>query len=102
MTRSDPDCFMRPRKPFHQNAQGNTPISDAQQRDKEQISWTGHLDYENLDGYEALFELGVVKVGCMAQARRKFVEIHTANKNTLAAAAPKLIGQAQPGRTRYA
>ena len=66
---------------------------DPQKRDRYQIPWTGHLVCDDFGGYKALFELGVVEVGCMAHARRKFVELHTANKSTLAATALALIGQ---------
>ena len=37
--------------------------------------------------------MGVVEVGCMAHARRKFVELHTANKSSIAGTALELIAQ---------
>jgi len=62
-------------------------------RAREQIPWTGHLVCDDFSGYKALFALGVTEVGCMAHARRKFVELHVANKSTLAHTAIELIGQ---------
>ena len=48
---------------------------------------------DDYTGYKASFALGVTEAGCMAHARRKFVELHEANKSTIAAAAIDLIGQ---------
>lgn len=54
----------------------------------------GNLVCDDYSGYEALFlEGGITEVGCMAHARRKFVELHLANKSTLAATALEHIGQ---------
>jgi transposase len=65
----------------------------AERRDRDQKPWTGHLVCDDFSGYKALFERGVVEVGCMAHARRKFVELHKAGKSAIAATALELIGQ---------
>jgi len=62
-------------------------------RERDQVPWTGSLVCDDFSGYKALFALGVSEVGCMAHARRKFVELHVANKSTLAQTAIELIGQ---------
>jgi transposase len=56
-------------------------------------SWNGSLICDDFSGYKALFAQGVTEAGCMAHARRKFVELHIANKSTLAATAIEFIGQ---------
>ena len=66
---------------------------DPDKRERDQVAWTGHLVCDDFSGYKALFALGVTEVGCMAHARRKFVELHVANKSTLAQTAIELIGQ---------
>jgi hypothetical protein len=48
---------------------------------------------DDFSGYKALFELGVTEVGCMAHARRKFVELHTANNSSIAGTALQLFGE---------
>ena len=55
--------------------------------------WRGSLVCDDYSGYKASFALGVAEVGCMAHARRKFVELHEANQSTIAATAIDLIGQ---------
>lgn len=55
--------------------------------------WRGSLVCDDYTGYKASFALGVIEAGCMAHARRKFIELHEANKSTIAAAAIDLIGQ---------
>jgi hypothetical protein len=37
--------------------------------------WQGRLVCDDFSGYKACFELGVIEVGCMAHARRKFHEL---------------------------
>ena len=54
--------------------------------------WRGSLVCDDFSGYKALFTRGVIEVGCMAHARRKFVELHAANKSTIAESALQLIG----------
>jgi len=61
--------------------------------DRPGVGWTGHLICDDFSGYKALFERGVIEAGCMAHARRKFVELHTANKSSIAGTALELIGQ---------
>jgi transposase len=66
---------------------------DPDKRERDQVAWTGKLVCDDYSGYKALFELGVTEVGCMAHARRKFFELHVANKSTLAQTALELIGK---------
>jgi transposase len=66
---------------------------DAERRERGQAPWTRHLVCDDFSGYKALFELGVTEVGCMAHARRKFVELHSANKSSIAGTALDLFGQ---------
>ena len=66
---------------------------DPGKRERNQRPWTGHLVCDDYSGYKALFALGVTEVGCMAHARRKFVDLHLANQSTLAKAAIEQIGQ---------
>ena len=41
-------------------------------------AWKGNLVCDDYAGYKALFiDGGITEVGCMAHARRKFVELHT-------------------------
>jgi len=57
-------------------------------------AWKGSLVCDDYSGYKALFAgAGIAEVGCMAHARRKFVELHLANKSTLAATAIELMGR---------
>ncbi|MCA3217078.1 MAG: IS66 family transposase [Burkholderiales bacterium] len=55
--------------------------------------WTGRLVCDDFAGYKALFAQGVTEVGCMAHARRKFVELQAANQSTIATEAIELIRQ---------
>ena len=66
---------------------------EPQRRERDQRPWAGHLVCDDFSGYKALFALGITEVGCMAHARRKFVELHIANKSSIAATALDLIGQ---------
>ena len=66
---------------------------DPEKREREQQPWTGSLVCDDFSGYKALFNKGVSEVGCMAHARRKFVELHAANKSQIASQAIELIGQ---------
>lgn len=66
---------------------------EPERRERDQKPWTGHLVCDDFSGYKALFELGVTEVGCMAHARRKFVELHTANKSGIATTALELFGK---------
>jgi transposase len=60
-------------------------------RDPDQ-RWRGTLVCDDFKGYDALFAQGVTEAGCMAHARRRLFELHTANKSTLAATALEFIG----------
>jgi hypothetical protein len=53
--------------------------------------WRGKLVCDNFGGYKASFELGVIEIGCMAHARRKFFELHATNKSMLAEQALRYI-----------
>jgi len=47
-------------------------------------SWSGKLVCDNCSGYMALFERGVIEVGCLAHARRKFHELYANHRSELA------------------
>jgi transposase len=66
---------------------------DPERRERDQPPWAGHLVCDDFSGYKALFERGVTEVGCMAHARRKFVELHVANKSGIAGTALELFAQ---------
>lgn len=55
-------------------------------------TWNGKLVYDDFAGYKASFELGITEIGCMAHARRKFFDLHMANKSQLAEQALHSIG----------
>lgn len=46
--------------------------------------WKGRLVCDDFSGYKALIASGVSEVGCLAHARRKFFDLHAANKSQLA------------------
>jgi hypothetical protein len=46
--------------------------------------WTGQLVCDDFSGYKACFGNAVIEVGCMAHARRHFVELKVANQSQLA------------------
>lgn len=46
--------------------------------------WSGKLVCDDFIGYKATFELGVIEIGCMAHAGRKFFELHATNESMLA------------------
>ncbi len=50
----------------------------------ERPPWMGQLVCDDFAGYDRLFTKGVTEVGCMAHARRKFVELQAANQSTIA------------------
>jgi transposase len=66
---------------------------DPDRRERDQQPWTGSLVCDDFSGYKALFNHGVTEAGCMAHARRKFVELHASNKSQIAGQAIDLIGQ---------
>ncbi|WP_413705280.1 IS66 family transposase [Pseudomonas sp. Pseusp16] len=55
-------------------------------------TWSGKLVCDDFAGYKASFELGITEIGCMAHARRKFFDLHVANKSQLAERALRSIG----------
>lgn len=46
--------------------------------------WRGALMVDDYAGYKALWGQGVIELACWAHARRKFFDLHAANKSTLA------------------
>jgi transposase len=68
-------------------------LGHGAERERDQAPWAGHLVCDDFSGYKALFALGVTEVGCMAHARRKFVELHLSGKSAIAATAIELIAQ---------
>jgi transposase len=46
--------------------------------------WRGSLICDDYAGYKASFAQGVTEAGCLAHARRKFFDLHAANKSQLA------------------
>ena len=56
-------------------------------------TWRGSLVCDDYSAYKASFALGVTEVGCMAHARRRFVELYETNKSTMAATAIEFIGE---------
>ena len=54
--------------------------------------WNGKLVCDDFAGYKASFEQGITEIGCMAHARRKFFDLHAANKSQLAEQALHAIG----------
>ncbi len=55
--------------------------------------WQGKLVCDDYSGYKQSFANGVTEIGCMAHARRKFVDLHVAGKSQIAEQAIDLIGQ---------
>ncbi|MDT4782297.1 IS66 family transposase ISPa75 [compost metagenome] len=55
-------------------------------------SWNGKLVCDDFAGSKAGFEKGMIEIGCMAHARRKFFDLHVANKSQLAEQALQSIG----------
>jgi len=54
-------------------------------------NWRGSLVCDDYSGYKAGFAGGVTEVGCLAHARRKFFDLHAANKSQVAASALQQI-----------
>jgi transposase len=55
--------------------------------------WQGHLMVDDYGGYKALFAAGIVELGCLAHARRKFFELNGAQANAIAQEALARIGE---------
>jgi transposase len=51
--------------------------------------WSGKLVCDDYAGYKALFQAGIVEVGCLAHARRKFHELWANHRSQLAEEALK-------------
>lgn len=56
-------------------------------------NWQGHLVCDDYGGYKQCFKQGVIEVGCMAHARRKFVELHESGRSQIAEQAIQLFAQ---------
>ena len=46
--------------------------------------WRGKLVCDDYSGYKAIIAKGVIECGCLAHARRKFYDLHAANKSQIA------------------
>jgi transposase len=55
--------------------------------------WKGSLMVDDYGGYKALFGKGVTELACLAHIRRKFFELHAANKSAMADEALRQIGE---------
>lgn len=55
--------------------------------------WQGTLMVDDYSGYKAMFANGVTELGCWAHARRKFFDVHVANKSPIAAEALQRIAK---------
>jgi transposase len=55
--------------------------------------WRGKLVCDNYSGYKAGFAQGMTEVGCLAHARRKFFDLHAANKSQIAQRALQFFGE---------
>jgi transposase len=47
-------------------------------------AWSGKLVCDDYSGYKALFERGVIEIGCMAHARRKFHDLYANYRSDIA------------------
>jgi transposase len=47
-------------------------------------SWTGKLVCDDYAGYKALFDRGIIEVGCMAHARRKLHDLYANHRSEIA------------------
>lgn len=55
--------------------------------------WSGKLVCDDYSGYKVSFAKGVTEIGCMAHARRKFVELEVSGKSQIAGQAVEYIRQ---------
>lgn len=46
--------------------------------------WRGSLVCDDFSGYKARFAQGMTEAGCLVHARRKFLDLHAANKSQIA------------------
>src|SRR6516162_4890623 len=58
-------------------------------------SWarSGKLVCDDYSGYKALFERGVIEIGCMAHARRKFHDLYANHRSDIATEALRLFAE---------
>ena len=56
-------------------------------------NWRGSLMVDDYGGYKALFQGRITELGCFAHARRKFFDLHAANKSPIAAQALERIAK---------
>ena len=56
-------------------------------------TWSGKLVCDDYSGYKALFEKGVIEIGCMAHARRKFHDLYANHRSDLADEALRYFGE---------
>jgi transposase len=55
--------------------------------------WRGHLMVDDYGGYKHLFKQGITELACLAHARRKFFDLHAANKHPVAEEALRQIAE---------
>jgi transposase len=55
-------------------------------------SWSGKLVCDDYVGYKALFDRGVIEVGCMAHARRKLHDLYANHRSEIAEEGLRLFG----------
>lgn len=55
--------------------------------------WQGQLMVDDYGGYKALFAAGIIELGCLAHARRKYFELNAAQPNAIAQEALARIGE---------
>lgn len=54
--------------------------------------WNGKLVCDDFAGYKAGFEKSITEINCIVHARRRFFDLHVANKSQLAEQALYSIG----------
>lgn len=54
--------------------------------------WRGKLVCDDYGGYKAGFENGIIEIGCLAHARRKFFDLHVKHQSELAEPALRYFG----------
>ena len=55
-------------------------------------SWSGKLVCDDYAGYKALFDRGVIEVGCIAHARRKLHDLYANHGSEIAEEGVRLFG----------
>lgn len=55
--------------------------------------WRGHLMVDDYGGYKALFQNGVTELACLAHCRRKFFDLHAADRHPVAEEALRRIAE---------